>query len=595
MAYERSFSQHGKKRNAYLSPIANLDRIIILITRRVTVQKRILFFEVLILIACLLAGSCGRPPSSEASLSAASQLIRPEALRAHVEFLADDALEGRGTGSRGHDLAVKYLRAQFAALGLRGGAENGSYFQRVPLLRTEVQTAATSLVLGGMAQSRNLTYGTDFALIDTHASQEGEFSGPVVFVGFGISAAELNYDDYAGLDVKDKVVAFLSDAPVSFPATLRAYYSDNEVKRGNAAAHGAAGIIELRTPSEEKRFPWPFVLRELAIGWNSLRWREADGRPHGLGDRIQFWALLNRSGSEALCAGESHSLDELFQAAAGQAKLPVFPLEKTAAVRYRSLHTPVESMNVISQLEGSDAELRDEYVVLSSHVDHLGIGPEVAGDTIYNGALDSAAGCAVLVEVARAFKAAGVRPKRSIIFLAVTGEEEGLLGSDYFACHPTVPAGRILADINVDGGGAALFPIKDVVLYGHEHSSLGPMARQSATEAGLDVSPDPWPEEVYFIRQDAYPFIRKGVPALYVDTGVKSLDPKVDGLALLRRWNVTIYHSPKDDVQQDLDYESGARFSRFVFRLCHAVANGDERPKWNQGDFFGQKFRTPAQ
>lgn len=191
----------------------------------------------------------------------------------------------------------------------------------------------------------------------------------------------------------------------------------------------------------------------------------------------------------------------------------------------------------------------------------------------------------------------GGKPESGQKFLALRFSPActGLLGSDYFAWHPTVPAERIVADINVDGGGVALFPISDVILHGHEHSELGPIARQAATEAGLEVTPDPWPEEVIFIRQDAYPFIRKGVPALYVDTGVKSRDPKVDGLAIQRRWMVTIYHSPKDDVQQALDYESGTRFSRFVFRLCHAVANGDERPKWNQGDFLGQKFRAPEQ
>ena len=554
-------------------------------------KKPVIHFGVLIMAAGLLAGSCGRAPSNEAAISSASQLIKPEALRAHTEFLADDALEGRGTGTRGHDLAVKYLRAQFAALGFRAGAGDGSYFQKVPILRAEAETATTSLVFKGQAPSRDLVYGTDYALIDTQASREIEFSGPVIFAGFGVSARELDYDDYAGLDVTDKVVAFLKGAPASFPATLRAYYSDNDVKRRNAAACGAAGVIELRTPSDEKRSPWQLWLDSWAI---SGRWLDAAGQPHGLGDRIRFWAVLNLSGADALFTGESHSFDDLSQAAAGQAKVPAFALEKSVAVRSKSLHIPVESMNVAAVLEGADAKLKNEYVVLSSHVDHLGIGRPVDGDNIYNGAWDSAAGCAVLVEVAKAFGAAGARPKRSILFLAVTGEEAGLLGSGYFAGHPTVPAESIVADINVDGGGAALIPINDVVLYGQEHSTLGPLARQAATEAGLEVTPDPWPEEVMFIRQDAYPFVLKGIPALYVDTGIKGLDPTVDGLAVLRRWMATIYHSPKDDTKQSLDFESGARFSRFVFRLCHAVANGEERPKWNAGDFFGQKFGASA-
>ncbi len=554
-------------------------------------QKRIMDLSALFLISGLVVGSCGRAPSNEAAVSASSQLIRPEALRAHTEFLADDALEGRGTGTRGHDLAVKYLRAQFEALGLRGGAQDDGFFQQVPFRRAEVETAATSFSLEGKGQTGNLVYGTDFGLQDTHASQECDFSGPIVFAGFGVSAKELDYDDYDGLDVEGKVVAILKEAPASFPTTLRAYYSDHEVKRANAAAHGAAGVIELRTPNDEKRVPWQLWLDDWAI---SGRWLDADGQPHGLNDRIRFWATLSRSGAEELLAGESHSLDELFQAAAGQTKFPAFALEKKVTVRYKSRHVPAESANVIALLEGMDAELKNEYIVLSSHVDHLGIGPEIDGDNIYNGAWDNAVGCAVLVEVARAFGAAGVKPRRSILFLATTGEEAGFLGSDYFVWHPPVPAERIVADINVDGGGASLFPIQDVVLYGQEHTSLGSVARQAAAEAGLEVTLDPWPEEVMFIRQDAYPFILKGVPALYVDTGIESPDSNIDGLAILRRWMVTIYHSPKDDMNQNLDFESGARFSRFVLRFCHAVANSPERPKWNDGDFFGQRFGAPT-
>lgn len=197
-------------------------------------------------------------------------------------------------------------------------------------------------------------------------------------------------------------------------------------------------------------------------------------------------------------------------------------------------------------------------------------------------------------QAARALGAAGMRPKRSILFLITTGEEAGFLGSDYFAWHPTVPGSDIAVNINVDGGGASLVPINDVVLYGEEHSTLGPVARRTAAEASLEVTPDPWPEEVMFARQDAFPFVLKGIPALYVDVGIKSLDPAIDGLAVLKKWYATVYHSPKDDIGQNLDFEYGARFSRFVFRLCLAIANGKDRPKWNEGDFFGRTFGTPA-
>ncbi len=334
-----------------------------------------MLFSVLTVAAVLFAGSCGRSPSGEAAVSAASQLIRPEALQAPTAFVADDALEGRGTGSRGHDIAVKYLRAQLEALGLRGGARGGGFFQQVLFRRSEIRTEATSLSLKGKDGTASLVHGTDYALQDTHASQECELTGPVVFAGFGVSAKELGYDDYAGLDVEGKTVALLREAPSSFPATLRAYHSNHDVKRANAAAHGAVGVIELRTPSEEQRVHWQLLLDNWAI---SGYWLEADGRPHGLDDPIRFWATLNRSGAEALFAGESHSLDELFRAAAGQAEFPAFTFEKTVTVRYESRHVTGESANVIALLEGTDAELKNEYLVLSAHVDHLGIGPAIA-------------------------------------------------------------------------------------------------------------------------------------------------------------------------------------------------------------------------
>jgi len=495
-------------------------------------------FAAAAVFAGLLCGSRGRAPSDDASLLCAAQLTRPEALRSHAEFLADAALEGRGIGSRGHDLAVKYLRSQFAGLGLRGGARDGGFFQRIPLRRAEVQAAGTGFVLKTERSARELFFGTDFLLMDTHGFQEGGFEGPIVFAGFGVSAGALGYDDYAGLDVKDKVVAFLSEAPTSFPATLRACHSDHRAKRLNAAAHGALGVIELRTPGDETRFSWPFLKRELAIGWNSVRWLESDVRPHGLDGRISFWAVLNRSGSEALMDGENHPLDELFRAAAGQGKPPAFPLEKTVRVRFRSRHFSLECANVVALLEGTDPVLKNEYIVLSSHVDHLGIGGEIGGDAIYNGAWDSAAGCGILVEVARGFQAGGPKPKRSLLFLAVMGEETGVLRSEYFVQPPTVPAERIVADINVDGGGAALFPT--------------------------------WT-----------PASRAGIPPF-------------DGLAAVRRRNVNVYHSAKDDTNQAFDYDSGARMGQFVLRLVHAFFVASERPKWNSGDFFERRLKTTA-
>ena len=432
-------------------------------------------------------------------------------------------------------------------------------------------------------------YSTDFVILDTHRDAEGGATGDLVFVGYGVTAPERGYDDYAGLDVKGKIVVMLSfESPSSFPSAVRAYYGDHDVKRANAAAHGAIGALYVSSPTTEKRFPWQFLLREFRIGFNSLRWLDLNGRPGGLDDALRVFGMLNRSGAEALLANEKHGLAEVFAAAEKDAPLR-FALSKSATVKFRSRHEKVESDNVVAVLEGSDPVLKKEYVIYSTHVDHLGIGPAVDGDSIYNGAMDNANGCAVLLEVARSFGTWRERPRRSVIFLFVTGEEAGLLGSDYFASYPTIPAGQIVANINFDGG-TSLTPLSDVIAWGTEHSSLQAAVQQAAQQTGWIVSPDPFPEEGFFVRSDQFSFVKKGIPSIFVDVGVKSTQPGVDGLALLKQWLVTTYHSPKDDLAQPIQYETGARFADFVFRLGRAVAMESERAHWNNNDFFGTKF-----
>lgn len=531
-------------------------------------------------------------PQTNVVLLESLRSIRPEAIRAHLEFLADDALEGRGTGSRGYDIAAKYVRAQFAALGLKSGVKDGSYFQPVALRRTEVDPLGSSLVIESGGRKKKLTYNQDYIVLDTHAHTSGSVSAPVVFAGYGVTAPEFQYDDYAGVDVKGKIVAaFFFEAPASFPATERAYYMDGEVKARIAREHGAIGMILIGTPDVERRFPWSFMLREVRIGYNSMRWMESPDRVNGIVDGIGACALMNRSGSEALFAGEAPTLAQVFAEAKDGGKTRSFALHKTAGLRYKARHTPVTSPNIVGVLPGSDRELRKEYVVFTAHVDHLGIGPAVDGDNIYNGALDNAAGTAVMLEVARWLAAQPVAPKRSIAFVALAGEEESLLGSAAFANQPPFD-GPIVANINVDGG-AETVPVKDVVAFGAEHSSLGAIAQQAAALLQMKLSPDPMPEEGSFIRSDQYSFVRAGVPALQLDLGFKSDQPGVDPLAVMKKWMVTIYHSPKDDVSQSIHYESSARLARYAALITFSTANNPRRPEWNRGDFFGKRFVKP--
>ncbi|MHC1762742.1 MAG: M20/M25/M40 family metallo-hydrolase [Verrucomicrobiia bacterium] len=544
---------------------------------------------VLFWIGCTAAAAAIESPQSTEDAPRERESIRPEAIRAHVEFLADDLLEGRGTGSRGNRLAANYLRAQCQAAGLRGAAEGGSFFQKISFVRTIVDQEETTLELKSASIQRNLVYEKEFAIIDTHRETQGAASGELVFAGFGVTAPEQGYDDYAGIDVKGKIVVLLSEeAPPAFPSAVRAFYSDHDYMRANASGHGAVGLLYIDSPAVQKRFPWAFTLRELKIGWNSIRWVAPNGAVGGLDDSLKICGLLSPSGAAVLFADEKYGLDQIF-AAAGKGSPPHFAMSKSACVKFQSRHEKVESQNVVARL-GSGPPHR-EYVLFSAHLDHLGIGEPIDGDGIYNGALDNATGCAVLLEIARAFAASREHMQRDLLFLFVTAEEAGLLGSDYFACHPTVPLDRIAAVINVDGG-ANLTPVSDMIAWGAEHSSLGRAVQEAASQTSFTVSPDPFPEEGIFVRSDQFSFVKKGIPSLLIDLGVKSTTSGIDALALLKEWMVTVYHSPKDDLSQPIDYVTSARLATCIYELGHAVALDPDPPRWNEADFFGSKFAT---
>ena len=399
----------------------------------------------------------------------------------------------------------------------------------------------------------------------------------------------MNYDDYAGIDVKGKIAAVLFfEAPSKFPAPIRAYYMNGYVKRQIATDHGAAGILAIMTPELEKKFPWQ-LLQTMVQSLPSMTWLDSQGRVLGLDARSGPGPLLNRSAAEALFEGERHNLAEIFTASA-KGEPPRFATNKTATVRYKSRRTSVESANVVAVMEGADPELKSEYLVFSTHLDHLGIGPAVDGDAIYNGAFDNAGGCAVMLEIARAFSQLSSRPRRSVMFMAVTGEEQGLLGSDYFANNSPVPIEKVVANINFDEPIPFVPSLRDVIAHGAEHSSLGRTAAQAATESGLEMSPDPFPDQGMFIRTDHYSFVKQGIPALFLEMGYKSSEAGVDVLKARMKWMETVYHSPKDDVSQKFDYRTGARFARFAGLVGQKIAMETERPTWNDGDFFGKRF-----
>jgi Zn-dependent M28 family amino/carboxypeptidase len=538
------------------------------------------------LVNCLGICACTQR-SSPAPEQSAMNSIRPEAIRAHMRFLSDSLLQGRGTGTPGYQIAARYVATQLEAAGLHPAGVNGTWYQTVPLRKSVLDDGKSSVVLVTKSGVQTLVPLKDYVQFGDLIKTDNSVEGPVVFVGFGVTAKENDYDDYAGVDAKGKIVVVIDGAPAKFPSTVRAYYSDNIVKQRNAVAHGAVGFMDLMLPDDQKRNPWEWIVPQIQMG--NMEWLEKDGSPHNVFPELRGWALLNQSGAEKLFAGAGKTLAQLFDAAkAGQPQSLALPV--TARIHSISSHTSADSPNIIGQVQGSDPGLRNQYVVYTAHVDHLGICPPVNGDNVCHGALDNASGDASLLEISRAFASLPQAPRRSILFVFVTGEEMGLLGSDYFANFPTVPRSAIVANLNIDGAPGLYYPMKDLIVLGIEHSTLEQQVQSATKQIGYSLSPDPMPEENFFIRSDQYSFVQQGIPAVDISDGTQSSDPKVDGMKLLREWMVTKYHTPLDNMDQTLDYASGAKAAGVNFLVGYEVAQQDAAPIWDKGDFFGEKF-----
>ena len=469
--------------------------------------------------------------------------ILTHAIAAHMRFLAGDALEGRETGSRGYEIAAQYVRAQFDAIGLE------TSFQPVDFRSATLLEDQSTFAIDGEA----LTLRKDVILRPNFLKDVSDAGAPVVFAGYGISAPELGHDDYASIDTKGKIVLIMSGAPPAFPVDQRAFYSSGELKDKNAARHGAIGVLTMLTPIDEQRAP--FEKRAQQSGIPPMLYLD-NGKPADAVDGIRALATVNQATAERLRSG-TH----------------------TVSIHTVSQFTSEKSENVVGVLRGRSPET----VVVSAHLDHLGKHARPnSSDDIYNGAYDNASGIACLIEIARAL-AAGPRPKRTVAFVAFTGEEKGDQGSEYFARHP--PLRPIVADVNMDMF-LMLYPVADLVALGGEHSTLGAMAATAAHEAGFEMSPDPLPEEVRFIRSDQFSFVQQGIPAIHLKPGNKSRDASMDGAALTRDWLRKVYHSPADDMNQHFDFDSGARYADANLHLVQAIAAAAQPPAWKKGDFF---------
>ncbi len=547
-------------------------------------------------MASVLTGACSAtpPPETRAPLTldspemaATLSGIQGTPIKQHMTVLADDALEGRGPGTAGYEGALRYLETTATAYGLAPAGEAGTFRQRVPLRNSVVVESGSAMTVRSAAGSTRLTYGTDYLLsADPLREDVAIEDAPVVFVGYGVSAPALGYDDYAsGADVTGKVVAFLSGAPARLPSNERAYYSSGAVKEAEALRRGAIGTISFTSP-DDPRFRWDVSVATSKQG--GYAWVDAQGKPNRGDAALRGAASLNHSGVQALFAGAPTTPADVF-AAAAKSTPQAFALATRLSLVTRSTHKDVESANLVARVEGSDPALKNEHVVYVAHVDHFGRGVAMNGDEIYNGAHDNASGVAIVLEVARAWAALPVKPRRSALFVFVTAEERGLLGSDYFARHPTVPANGIVADLTLDMP-FMFHPLLDIVPYGAQHSTLSVPVTRAAQHLGIGIGTDPIPEQALFIRSDHFSFVRQGVPSLFIKSGFQTGDPAKDGAAINAAYRRDVYHRPNDDMSQPFDFEAGAAHARLNFLTGWQVADDAVRPSWNQGDFFGTLF-----
>jgi Zn-dependent M28 family amino/carboxypeptidase len=525
-------------------------------------------------------------PAPDAPIPASVSATR---VRADVEFLADELLEGREAGTRGHELAARYAAAVLKSAGFAPGADDGTYFQAVPLLESTATAASMRLTINGVTTEIPLP---DQAIVGASAVRTAvDVSAPVVFAGFGVTAPEFNYDDYKGLDVQGKVVALLFNAPARLPSEPRAHYASTEQKLKNAADHGAIAVVTLLGPADVKRFPWEQV--KAFFGLPTMTWVDRDGSPVPAEKRLQGSALLNPEGSARLFAGSSLSFDEALEAGRNSASRGA-ALQARLTITTSTTHKRVSSPNVVAYLKGSDPSLSATSVLLTAHLDHIGVRRSGEGDRINNGAYDNATGSAVLLEVARVLAAQPERPKRSILLVLVTAEEKGLLGSDYFAHYPVKAAGRIVADVNLDMP-VFLTASTDIVAFGAENSTLEGVVRKAAAEAGYTLSPDPMPEENIFVRSDQYSLVKKGVPAVFLVPGFSAKDPTVNGQQVFGGFLASHYHKPSDDLSLPMDLGALERFTRANLAIVRAIAADPVDPSWKPGNFFGKMFATPGE
>lgn len=533
-------------------------------------------------------------PSTEKIVAFEKPVASEIALEAHLEFLASDLLEGRDTGTRGHEIASAYIVSQFKALGLEPAGNDG-YYQRVPFRTATLVADTPKFNIHNGKKTIKLPYLDAFTASPSTYAEKLEVTAPMVFVGYGMVSDQFGFDDYAGLDVDGAIVVMLSGRPEGLPSEAAAHLG--RIKTELAIERGAVGIVTLHTPEQEKTRP--FAMMRRYSNSRRMSWLTPEGVPHGDSGQLRGGALLHYEAAEPLFANVDFDLNDIWQQIEANEMPKGVALGISATLYKESTFSELDSPNVIAKLSGADPKLRDEVVLYTAHSDHLGPVNNKEGEPQFNnGAMDNAAGVAVMLETARMFVDAaknGEHPDRTIMFAAVTAEERGLLGADYFAHYPTVPLENIVANVNLDMP-VLLYNFADVVAFGAEHSTLGEVVAEAAELHGIKRSPDPMAEQAIFTRSDHYALVKKGIPAVFLMTGFESQKEGENGGEVWGEFFEKHYHQQSDEISTlteeygGIRYDAGAVFTNINYDIGRIVGSQAARPSWLPDSYFGQVF-----
>jgi Zn-dependent M28 family amino/carboxypeptidase len=566
--------------------------------RRLLTRKLALFAAVLLGISAGVAQNAPPKPRAETRLGshlppaaiAAMQSIRPENIEQQVRFLSHDLLEGRGTGQRGGDIAAEYMATQFALYGLKPAGDKGSYLQKVPMVGITPAADARFELVPEHGQVVDLKPLDQYVAYDQTQQPESTVDAEIVYVGYGIEAPEYNWDDYKGVDVKGKVLLMLvneppSDDPKFFTGKALTYYGRWIYKYEEAARKGAIGAILIHR-EDMASYPWE-VVRNSFSGEKSFL--KLDGTP-----KLKTAAWIHLDVARKMASDAGMNLDKMMTDAQSRDFKPVAMKFRLSAHMVSKIR-PFESNNVVAVLPGSDKDLKNEGVFYTAHYDHFGIRPDMKGDNIFNGAMDNATGCGIVLEISRVYAQAAQKPRRSIFFSAVTAEEQGLLGSEYLGKHPPIPAGKISLDLNYDDVkplGAA----EDVEVSGAERTTFYPTVEAMAQDFRFKIRPDARPEAGHYYRSDHFSLARVGIPSFSINEGMKFKGhDEAWGLAQDEDYTKNRYHQPSDEYHPGMDYTSDAAMARFGFALGWEASNQQKLVDWKKGDEFERARRASQQ